>query len=271
MNSTASVAAEKVEAIKKIPLPTLETYEPDQLVAAAAAFATAALKVQEAERAITRIQAEQLEREKRIAVLQETLDSLPTEPLDVWCCIYRENLSGTLATMEVPGFWQQEPVLKTVTLDEGGTNERTVAYYERSWNIVPVVAGVPDVGRINPAEGMSDAAIAYNLAMEPGHLKWHPCWRYGILTDVGGGIVELNAHQARPEQDDEDDMSIDQAEVLSGVPIYYPPCNSNAFEAGDEVLVVFQGQSQQSPVIIGFRRQPVQCQRTWREVTIEST
>lgn len=106
--------------------------------------------------------------------------------------------------------------------------------------------------------------------MEPGHLKWRPAWRYGILTDINSeaktGSVTLNAQMARKEQDDAAEMSINAEESLSGVPIVYPPCNARAFEKGDEVLVLFLNQDRATPAIIGFRREPKKCPRTWQQV-----
>jgi len=270
--SPASVAAQSAETtIKKIPLPTLETFEPEKLSAAAAAYAIAVRKVQEADKAVAKIQLEQIAREERLALINEVL-SRQQDPIHIWCAIYKEGLTGIIETTEIPGYWMKEGVAQQVTIYENTSKEQTVFYTEYSVNISPSGAG--PWGDLMWSDAMGDAAIAYNLAMEPGHLKWRPLWRYGILTTDGGGNIcnlTLNEHLSREEQDAKGDLDLDEKRDLSGVPISYPPCHGVVFEAGDEVLVLFEGQDRNRPKVIGFRRKPKQCPRTWREVTITST
>jgi len=269
----AQAAAEQGISLNKIPLPIIETYEPDQLVAAAAAFATAVLKTRAAEKAVAKIKAEQIARDKRIALLQATLAAIPdSRPIDVWCCTRTYNLAvgATVQTMDVPGYWVDDPpTLKTFILHNNTTQARTVVYEERSFNVAPEGYGFPQHGQLVPSESMSDAAIAYNMAMEPGHLKWKPLWRYGVLLTDNSyhrannhGTVRLALLNARGE----DELPIDDAEVITNVPISYPPCNGDAFDLGDEVLVLFEGQQRQLPKIIGFRREPKRCSGTWTEI-----
>lgn len=280
MDSPAAQAALHVEAIKKIPLPTIETFEPPQLTAAAAAYAIAVRKVQEAEKVIAKIKAEQIEREKRIAFLQAELAKVSEVIIDIWCANYRELPAETdVRTMEVPGFWIDEPTSKLVTLYEGTEKEKTVSYDERSINIAPNGSSYSPQGDLVPAEAMSDAAIYYNLAMEAGHNKWGPQWRYGILLTeeeyhaaTDQCTVKLNDAESRSGSDlgaldingfgNGGVLGYGDDDILIGVPISYPTCNGKAFKKNDEVLVYFAG-DRETPIVIGFRRKPVQCPGNW--------
>lgn len=282
--SPASQAAEiTATALEKIPLPTIETYEPEALVAAAAAYAAAVRKVQDAEKAVAKIKVEQIERDKRIALLKAALAKVSDIVIDIWCANYRELPAGTtVRTMEVPGFWIDEPAPKWVTLYKGTAKEKAVVYSERSINIAPNGANYAPHGDLVPAEAMGDAAIYYNLAMEAGHNKWGPQWRYGLLlTDneyhhaTNRCVVKLNDAKSR-SGDDLQALDINgfgnggvlgfgNGDILSNVPIEYPPCDGAAFEAHDEVLVYFNG-DRETPVVIGFRREPVRCRSSWRQL-----
>lgn len=267
-SAVAEAAAAQGITLNKIPLPIIETYEPEQLSAAAAAYAAAVLKTRAAEKAVAKIKAEQIARDQRIALLQATLAAIPDDPMDVWCCTYTTQMAvgATVKTMDVPGYWVDDlPTLKTFILHNNTTRARTVAYEERSFNIAPGGSGFPEHGQLVPSESMSDAAIAYNMAMEPGHLKWKPLWRYGVLLTNNAthsathhATVRLTLLNARGE----DELPIDEAEedeVITNVPISYPPCDGDVFHENDEVLVLFEGQNRDQPKIIGFRREPRQC------------
>jgi len=269
----AQAAAEQGISLNKIPLPIIETYEPDQLVAAAAAYAIAVRKVQAAEQAIAKLKAEQLARDARIAVINAVLEQDENQPaIAVWCASYTEVLTGTVTTMEVPGDWREDEfTLRTSTLYENDPErERTVAYEERSLNIRPQAVASTVTGDLAYAEGMSDAAIAYNLAMEPGHLKWKPIWRYGTLAaDAVNNLCSLTLQSPNPARRlsvcDGEDLPLDAVLTLTGVPIYYPPCHGSVFKSGDEVLVLFEGQDRDRPKVIGFRREPKRCPASWIE------
>lgn len=272
MDSPVAQAAAKVEAIKKIPLPTVETFEPPVLSAAAAAYAIAVRKKLDADRKIEQIKAEQLAQESRLAVVEALLARIPGDPIDVWCATYSEDLQpGTeVVTLEVPGHWLDDPQLRTVVMDDRPPT-KTVVYNERSLNLAPG-GGSVSCGQLHFAESLTDAAIYYNLAMEPGHERWRPLCRYGILqTDndyhklTNRCTVLLNAINAR---NDDASMPLDSEEerTLVDVPIVYPPCNGRVFGLGNEVLVWFEGQQRQSPTVIGFRREPVKCPRSWQQI-----
>lgn len=281
MDSPAAQAAIQVEAIKKIPLPTIETFEPPQLAAAAAAFAIAVRKVQEAEKAIQKIKADRLDRDKEIAKLQAIVDERENQIIDIWCADYFYEMEppAEVNTMEVPGFFKNQPLLKTAVLYENTEAARTVAYYERSINIAPHGIGWPEHGDLVPAEALTAAGAFVNAALEPGHFKWRRIWRYGVLlTNQDHHVltdrctVQLIEDDARGFDLDSQAMSLDQSngspEILENVPISYPPCDGQVFEYGDEVLVLFEGVERDSPKVIGFRREPRPCPQVWEQITL---
>ncbi len=267
----AANAAEN--SLKKIPLPeSPDTLMPPQVPAATALLATFVMKLNDAEKAIAKIKADQVERDRRIAELTALRDSLSNKIVDVWCATYTIDLAvGTaVKTMEVPGYWIGDWVDKTAVLFEGKPSQRTVVYQERSLNIAPRGSDFPLHGRIRSSEAMTAAAVFWNAAMEPGHLKWKPLWRYGIvLTDstsndaTGKCTVRLNPSGARPESGDPVaglSLNVFNGEdILTDVPISYPPCGAGVFDIGDEVLIKFGSQDRAVPVVIGFRRKPKTC------------
>lgn len=271
---TAALAQEA--SLKKISLPTVETFEPEALCAAASAYAILVRKVQEAEKTVARIKAEQLERDVRLDIVNALLGATPGDIIDVWCADHTTGLTGTVETMEVPGYWIDEYELRTAVVGDA-TELRTVVYYERSWNIAPSGTLHPGHGDMHFSESLTDAGVAYNLAMEPGHIKWHPIWRYGILLTDGWGdvcTVQLNSIHARGlprslSEEERDPMNINDfndTDILTNVPISYPPCNGAVFKINDEVLVLFEGQQRQLPKVIGFRREPKACPKTWEQL-----
>ncbi len=286
----AAVATESTLA--KIPLPPRpDTMEPKQLAAAAAAFAVAVRKLQHAEAELIKIKADQLARDQRVAMLKALLATMESRVIDVWCATYSDGLSvgAKVKTMEVPGHWVDDGENRISTLYEGTPQEKTVSYFERSFNIAPsgnlwpaipsAMTGYPATlappvaqhGALVPAEALGDAQVFVNLALEPGNEKWRPLWRYGILTAVNQSAdtatVMLNGIYSRAERGaaPADSLPLDEIRELSNVPIRYPPCNSRVFVVGDEVLVLFQAQNRANPVIIGFRREPRLCPRTWEQ------
>lgn len=279
MDSTAAeLAREQGISLNKIPLPIIETYEPEALVAAAAAYALAVRKVQAAEKAVAKIKADQVARDQRIAVLQAALAAVTDVEIDCWCANYTDELSpgAAVKTMEVPGHWSDEPFLRASILYENTTKQKTALWYERSINIAPGASGWPAHGELVPSESMTDAAVFYNAAMEPGHLKWKPLWRYGVLltnqdfhTATNTCAVQLTDAEARVLPEDENELDLNgfsEDEILTNVPISYPPCNGSVFEEGDAVLVLFEGQDRDHPKVIGFRREPKKCPPAWSQV-----
>lgn len=288
-----TAAANTENTLKKIPLPPRpETFEPPQIGAAAAAFAVAVRKLQAAEAEIVKIKADQLARDKRVAMLKALKVMMDNKIVDVWCANYTDDLAPDTAvkTMEVPGHWIEAGENRTSTIYKNTPQEKTVSYYERSLNIAPdgiywpaipsALLGYPQTlapdtaehGRLVQSEGMTDAQMFVNLALEPGNEKWRPLWRYGILLLVNKvtstGTVRLNSAYSRAERGaaPADSLPLDGVLEIENVPIIYPPCGAEAFAVDDEVLVLFQGQDRNAPAIIGFRREPKQCPADWKQI-----
>ncbi|MCB1919067.1 MAG: hypothetical protein KDJ28_03675 [Candidatus Competibacteraceae bacterium] len=275
--SPVSQAAEETQAsLNKIPLPTIETFEPDQLAAAAAAYAVAVRKVQAADREIERMQLDQLDRQKRIAQLDALLAAIPGDPIYLWCANYSQGLAvgQEYWTLEIPDYWNKDAVIKgqLATIFEGTPEVRYVIYDEYPVNIAPYGAGGAALnGTLQYSEAMTAAAVFYNAAMEPSHAKWRPHWRYGTL------LTENETHAATqhctvqldPAASRMDALNINQGTVLENVLINYPSCNGRVFYKDDAVVVQFAtpvGQDVPVPTVIGFRREPRQCPPSWIQI-----
>lgn len=264
-NPATEKAKEQEAALGKVAAPKVEPDIPKQLGTAAGKFAEAALKRNAADRAIVQMRLDALERDKRIAVLEKLLEK-DDMIYDVWCANYHPFLTGEVDTIEVPGYWLDEPKTKEAVLYKDTPQQRTVSYVERSWNIAP--NGVTTrKSKLRWGEGMTGAAIFVNLAMEPGHLKWRPEFRYGTITAISaaGAAVAITAVSARKAKG-EKTLSIRRDETLAAVPVEYMGSGWALFKADDEVLVQFRGAERDQPVIIGFRREPVddpQGRQTW--------
>jgi len=245
--------------LKKITVPKLDDLSPDQLGKASQAYGMAIAKLRAAEREIERLKAENMAREKRITLL-ESIKNTPAT-MDVWCVDYDESLAvgAVVDSLEVPGFWKEPGNAQTSVLYKDTPSEKTVSWIERSWNLPPTGRLGQPTGMLTPAEGLTDAAAFVNIALEPGHLKWMPQWRYAFITAKSGATaaISISAESARPASN-ESPLSLDRAATYTNVPFRYP-CGHSVFSTGDEVFVLFEGDNRDQPVIIGFRQEPEKC------------
>lgn len=260
-------AADETEAgLNAIKAPKLESLEPEKLGEVVRLFALAQNKVLAADREVARLQAERLARLERIGVLESLQEE--TDPIHAWACQYEASLAvgATAQTAEVPGYWRLEEAAAKISTfgfrndPDAQYPNYTVTYTERPINLIP--PGTQS-GQLRYSESMTDAAVFLNAAIEPGHLKWKPTWRYGTITALSGDFADVVLEEiaarklsGRPE---EPDLPLDDPLALSSVPIRYPPCNGEVFEVGDEVLILFEGQDRAAPKVIGFRREPRPC------------
>lgn len=156
------------------------------------------------------------------------------EEKDVWCVDLTENASGMVATAEVPG----EP--NKVLIAPGGREPTN------------------DDGRLLSRELMTGPQAFFNAAILPGWQKFKPDYRTGTITSVN-----RTAHTAGVQLDDlrssAAGLGVNQAELLSDVPVEYMTCQSVVFSIGDKVVVQFSGRDWDSPKIIGFVKEPKQC------------
>jgi len=172
--------------------------------------------------------------EKKQSYLEKYRTENPT--VSAWCADLTENLSGEVATAEIPGE-------RTSIIIRPGYVGRAVYSPSRD-------------GYLSPALALSPAETFYNLAMKPGWQKWMPTYRYGEITALEGDVCSVSLEGAT---NSETGLGVNQAESLSGIPIEYMSCNGAAFAIGDSVLVEFRGQDWNNPVVIGFKTDPKPC------------
>ncbi|MBK8184322.1 MAG: CAP domain-containing protein [Candidatus Competibacteraceae bacterium] len=263
----AQAAAREQEAgIEKIEPPRTETTTPEKLGDAVRKFGIAAGKEAAARRELARILAEYDRRLARIDELTALKTALAAQVYDVWATFYTETLVvGTeYSTAEPPG-WNRNDSVTPGFVETGGVYPQTVYVEERPWNLAPFNESQVPPGRISPAVSASPESVFYNSALEPGHFKWKPLWRYATITSLNKplAVCDLTLEVMEPRQFVDEDpkvpMDINATATLSNVVISYPPCNGYGFEEGDEVLVLFEGQDRDNPKVVGFRRAPRDC------------
>ena len=177
----------------------------------------------------------------------EMLNAIPADiPLPAWCVDYTENLSGTVATIEINGEGADKMVLRP-----GGTRQ-----------YVPTRDG-----QLYHREGMTGPQVYFNAAVLPGWQRHKPTYRVGTLTTVDYAehtcSVTLDAATSSAQN-----LPINAASALSSVPIVYMECNSEPFEPGDRVVVELVGNDWESPRVIGFESHPRPCNLDWPTVTM---
>lgn len=260
--------AETTEAeLDKVKPPRTDPLTPDNLGKVVAAYAKAIQKRIAAEKELEKLMAAKLARASRKAELTQAKQALNDRALDVWACYFDDTLAinDVVYTAEIPGFWRDEAIGRYQTIYAGMTSQRDVFFEERSWNIVKRVNALDST--LRPAVSLSPERVFVNLALEPGHLKWRPAWRYGTITAINGNHcdVRLNAEKGRKERR-EAELDLSWEENLTDVPIEYACIE--VFYVGAEVLLRFHDQDRTKPIVIGFRRGPQQCRRriSWEQI-----
>jgi hypothetical protein len=186
------------------------------------------------------------------------LENSAKTPIPAWCADYTEGLTGTVATLEVPG--EVDPTLG------GGINIKP-GYDDGSiWGAA--------YGQIQFGKVLSPAGFAWNLTMLQPWLKWMPLWRYATVLAVDESAdtvdVELLPILSKARVWLRKDLTINTPweSSMSGVPVRYMSCGAAVFEAGDEVIVQFDledlegspGLQTYQPYVIGFYEEPRQCE-----------
>lgn len=153
---------------------------------------------------------------------------------DLWCADYTEQISGEVGTAEVNGDLEANPIIQPDTSANSTYNA------QRDAIIQPIVSsGAP--------------AVYFNRALFPAWQKWRPTYRIGAITAISGDLCSLTLDEAKSTQQD---LVINQAQTLTGVPIDYMTQNGNVFNTGDRVLVKFESQDFANPKVIGFESNP---------------
>lgn len=181
-----------------------------------------------------RLQLEQLSLEKQKDFLDNNTEEDPT--VSAWCADYTEDLSGQVGTVEIPG---QRDIVQIRPGYEGNA----VFSAARDGQLQPSIAGVP-------------STVFWNWAMMAGWQKWKPTFRHGQITSVNGDTCNVTLE---PAFSDIQALNINQAEILSNVPIEYMECDGDIFETGDNVLIEFEDQDWSTPKVIGFKIEPEKC------------
>lgn len=186
-----------------------------------------------------KLQVEQRSLEMRIRAdeaLVARINALPPlRQMQAWCADYTDDLSGDVATAEVPG------EIGRVIIKPGfeGANQ---------WSATAD-------GAMQPALASTPAATFYNLAMLPGWQKWRPTYRTATITSIDGDTCSITLEAATSSQQG---LGVNASPSYSGVPILYMDCHGAAFEPGDSVLVAFAG-NVEGPVVVGFESAPKMC------------
>lgn len=166
--------------------------------------------------------------------------------LNAWCADFTESASGEVATLEIPG----EP--QTVLIAPAGR--------------APVDAD----GELRMRALMTAPQAYYNAAILPGWQKFKPTYRTGVITDIDGNTANVTLDAANSSASGIADIGlanvefdVNQTTTLTGVPIFYQDCHGEVFSIGDFCVVEFQGQDWTNPKIIGFKSNPISCDRNF--------
>ena len=210
-------------------------------------LAQVSVKVQSLDAGIAMIQGRMLEARKR----QQMLQSVPANPQQsAWCADYTENLTGEVATVEVPaeGVVGQFATWRRVQIRPGYEGRAT---YSAARD-----------GQMLHRQGQVGYQAFYNAAILPGVQKWRPQYRIGTISAIDYD-ADTCTLQLQSEDSSAQSLLIDPPDLqytLADVPIEYMQCDSGAFDIGDRVLIEFQGRDWGQPKVIGFESNPRQCQ-----------
>jgi len=209
-------------------------------------LAQVSAQIQQQGARIAMIRGRMLESTKR----KEQLEAVPADPQQqAWCADYTEDLTGEVATVEVPA-------------------EGVVGQFATSRRVIirPGYEGRADYadaldGQMFHREGQAGYQAYLNAAILPGVQRWKPQYRIGVITSVDTD-TDTCSLTIQSENSSAQSLAIDPPDLQftkTGVPIEYMECDAEAFEAGDRVLVEFQGRDWSAPKVIGFESEPKPC------------
>lgn len=169
----------------------------------------------------------------------------PLRQIQAWCADYVEDLSGDVATAEVPG------EIGSVIIKPG--------FDGNTWS-------ASGDGAMQPALASTPAGTFYNLSMLPGWQRWRPTFRTATISNVSGDTCTIALDPAVSSQQG---LEVNAQASYSNVPIIYMDCDGEAFEDGDKVLVAFAGNIS-SPIVVGFESNPKPCNSCIPQIIGES-
>lgn len=165
--------------------------------------------------------------------------NMPDDPVvEAWCADFTENLTGEVATVEIPG--ERNGVPPLIRPGHNGA-----AVYDPARD-----------GQLQPAVAHTAPGVFYHWALRAAWQKWKPTYRIGTITSLSGDTGDVALDQALSS---DQNLPINQTDILVGVPIVYMSCNGTAFKLDDRVVVEFQGQDWEQPRVIGFESHPRSC------------
>lgn len=156
-----------------------------------------------------------------------------TETRSAWCADYTEDAEAgqTVATLDIPG----------------DDNLIVLAPACRGWT--------PSDGVLSARELMSPEQVFFNAAIFPGWQIDKPTYRWGTVTAVDADANTVDVSLA-PAVSSAQRLDINRETSLAAVPADYMDTGSVVFEVDDRVVVQFQGQSWESPRVLGFVDNP---------------
>jgi uncharacterized protein YkwD len=239
-------AREQEAGLEKIEPPKTKVLaQPAKLTDVVRKFGIAAGKEAAARKELAKLLAEYDQNNRKLDELEALKTGHESESIPAWCADLSEELAaGTLVdTFEPPGFRDGDRL--------------HIAPYQSS----PQSWAASEVGKLRDAPTMTDSAVLYAYLIEPGHYKWRPLWRYAEITAIqsGADTCNLTLESVNARSVESETLSLNSASTLSAVPIAYMSCNSAAFEVGDRVIVLFEGQDRAHPKVIGFASNPRDC------------
>lgn len=152
-------------------------------------------------------------------------------------------------------------IMEIGTIEVPGEARETVLYpasnQYRPWN--PRVEG-----DMVPVIAQSPWAWFYNTCVFPGWQKYLPTFRFARVREILSG-ESMEIELIEPLRSSMDNQSIVPTNRDRSLPTYdkvsvrYLDCHAEAFTAGDEVVVQYEEQIADRPLVIGFRSHPQPC------------
>lgn len=157
----------------------------------------------------------------------------PSETRDVWCADLTEDAEAGafVATMDIPGesaLMVLAPGCRTPTVDDGQMVAREV---------------------------MSPEQVFFNAAILPGWQIDKPTYRWGTVTGINYDDDTLDVNLAAATSSAQS-LNVNRETALAAVPADYMDTGVTVYEIDDRVVVMFEGQSWDSPRVMGFLDNP---------------
>jgi len=219
--------------------------------------AQVAVELQAKEIDILKLKKISLEKEKDY--LQKNCPS--TIDATAWCVEYKENLSGTIESIEVDYLLERDNITDQIRNDTG------------VW--LPGTPRAP-TAKLQHVLATSSFAAWFNLCMAPAMQRHKPMYRIAILSNLDKpantcdldfiGRYDVDKYQSKiigdkpllPNFQQGAGLPAGQQMHYTGANIIYGSCNAKAFINGDKVIVdLHKGVG--LPTVIGFYENPRQC------------